>query len=144
MMDNGIGMDMVSLSRPPLHTAPLFISKRRVPIEMGFVTPHEAVTAAMARAKEHEPTFSRQYGMDSPLAVGGAGTGGIGAGFRRLSSNSEEAFLQEQPKYEASAMRLGRWGWKEGSPNAFEGFEEEEGCGERQGESTFMFPPRLG
>jgi Vacuolar membrane-associated protein Iml1 len=27
MMDNGIGMDMVSLSQPPLHTAPLFIHK---------------------------------------------------------------------------------------------------------------------
>ncbi|CAN0400379.1 unnamed protein product, partial [Hapterophycus canaliculatus] len=28
MMDNGIGMDMVSLSGPPIHTAPLFVSKR--------------------------------------------------------------------------------------------------------------------
>ncbi|CAN0091519.1 unnamed protein product, partial [Phaeothamnion confervicola] len=27
MMDNGIGMDMVSLSQPPLHTAPLFIHR---------------------------------------------------------------------------------------------------------------------
>lgn len=30
MMDNGIGMDMVSLSQPPLHTAPLFIFKKPV------------------------------------------------------------------------------------------------------------------
>jgi len=27
MMDNGIGMDLLSLSQPPLHTVPLFICK---------------------------------------------------------------------------------------------------------------------
>ena len=26
MMDNGIGLDLVSVSRPPLHMVPLFVS----------------------------------------------------------------------------------------------------------------------
>lgn len=96
MMDNGIGMDMVSLSRPPLHTAPLFISKKRVPVDMALATSHEA--AAAARVKEHEQLFPRQHGVDSPLAGAGAG----GGGSRRMSINSDEAIPREQPKYEAS------------------------------------------
>ncbi len=35
-MDNGIGMDMVSLSGPPIHTAPLFISKRFIKETISF------------------------------------------------------------------------------------------------------------
>lgn len=101
MMDNGIGMDMVSLSRPPLHTAPLFISKRRVPVDMAPATSQEAATvaaAAAARMKDHEQLFPRQHGVDSPLAGAGAG----GGGSRRMSITSDEALPREQPKYEVS------------------------------------------
>ncbi|CAN0488684.1 unnamed protein product, partial [Discosporangium mesarthrocarpum] len=42
MMDNGIGMDMVSLSQPPLHTAPLFIYKsyEKSTEPRAYVVPH--------------------------------------------------------------------------------------------------------
>jgi len=41
MMDNGIGMDMVSLSQPPLHTVPLFIHKDpQNPRENIYDVPH--------------------------------------------------------------------------------------------------------
>jgi hypothetical protein len=30
MMDNGIGMDMLSLAQPPLHTVPLFICNDKI------------------------------------------------------------------------------------------------------------------
>ena len=29
MMDNGIGCDLVSMARPPLHTVPLFVTRSR-------------------------------------------------------------------------------------------------------------------
>ena len=32
MMDNGIGMDMLSLSQPPLHTVPLFICQDMIQV----------------------------------------------------------------------------------------------------------------
>ena len=90
-MDNGIGMDMVSLSQPPLHTAPLFISKRLVPVDAAPANPQEAASVAGAKAKQHEQqqqNASRQ-GADSPASAR-----------RNLSFNSEEALFQENPKYE--------------------------------------------
>lgn len=85
---------MVSLSQPPLHTAPLFISKRLVPIDTAPANPQEAASAAAAKAKQHEQqqqqqqNFSRQ-GADSPASAK-----------RNLSFNGEEALIQENPKYE--------------------------------------------
>lgn len=91
MMDNGIGMDMVSLSQPPLHTAPLFISKRLVPVDAAPANPLEAASAAAAKAKQHEQQQQHvsQQGADSPVSA-------------RLNPmlNSEEAFIHENPKYE--------------------------------------------
>lgn len=93
MMDNGIGMDMVSLSQPPLHTAPLFISKRLVPVDAAPANPLEAASAAAAKAKQHEQQQQQQHvpqqGADSPVSAR-----------RDPSLNSEEAFIQEHPKYE--------------------------------------------
>lgn len=38
MMDNGIGMDMLSLSQPPLHTVPLFICKDKIKVRQNVHT----------------------------------------------------------------------------------------------------------
>lgn len=36
MMDNGIGMDLLSLSQPPMHTVPLFIHKHRAKVRLAL------------------------------------------------------------------------------------------------------------
>lgn len=92
MMDNGIGMDMVSLSGPPLHTAPLFVSQKLVPVEVAPANPQEAASAAAAKAKEHEQQCS-QHGADSPVAVE-----------RRSGDNGDEPPCHENPTYEARAV----------------------------------------
>jgi len=40
MMDNGIGMDMVSLASPPLHTIPLFIHRQINTLNENYEIPH--------------------------------------------------------------------------------------------------------
>jgi hypothetical protein len=41
MMDNGIGMDLVSLSQPPMHTVPLFICRDKLKSREGpYEVPH--------------------------------------------------------------------------------------------------------
>lgn len=49
-MDNGIGMDMVSLSQPPLHTAPLFIFKKPEVVGPPGVSQAEVQAATVAAA----------------------------------------------------------------------------------------------
>lgn len=93
MMDNGIGMDMISLSRPPLHTAPLFVSKTDIPVERAPASGLEAATAAGAAAKEHEQFQSQHRPGDSPVPT-----------TRRSSTNSEETITQGKLKYEASLL----------------------------------------
>lgn len=58
MMDNGIGMDMISLSSPPLHSVPIFIHRR--PFEVGvsglvFVS----VNARKLWCRQHATTHMR-------------------------------------------------------------------------------------
>lgn len=112
MMDNGIGMDMVSLSGPPIHTAPLFISKRLVketvplapangkpPLQQQEISRQEAVTAAalLARQFSQQPQLQQQYGGTVSAA---AATTTAARSRRSPSLNSEEVLVQETPKYE--------------------------------------------
>ncbi|CAN0431711.1 unnamed protein product, partial [Ectocarpus sp. 12 AP-2014] len=117
MMDNGIGMDMVSLSSPPLHTGPLFISKRlkkeTVPVASTSIIPPfqhqhqqdgrlEAANAAAMQARKQEQQQHHQQQTIPPLhhhhhihhGVEVAGSG------RRSSATSEGLLIQEPPKYE--------------------------------------------
>ncbi|KAJ8604019.1 hypothetical protein CTAYLR_003379 [Chrysophaeum taylorii] len=59
MMDNGIGMDMVSLSVPPLHTAPIFMVRphalRRVQIRYDYEVPHWINLSFVDPARAAEP-----------------------------------------------------------------------------------------
>lgn len=120
MMDNGIGMDMVSLSSPPLHTGPLFISKRlkkeTVPVASTSIIPpyqhqHQqdgrleaANAAAMLASKQEQqhhhhqqtiPLLHHHHHIHHGVEVAGSG--------RRSSATSEEVLIQEPPKYEVSA-----------------------------------------
>ncbi|KAG5178380.1 hypothetical protein JKP88DRAFT_168687, partial [Tribonema minus] len=57
MMDNGIGMDMVSLSQPPLHTAPLFIY-------MGGTLDEEADRRSVEAALNAEAVYEVPHWMN--------------------------------------------------------------------------------
>ena len=40
MMDNGVGMDMISLAQPPLHTVPIFIHRKPFTVHEKYEIPH--------------------------------------------------------------------------------------------------------
>lgn len=119
MMDNGIGMDMVSLSGPPIHTAPLFISKRVVKETVSLAPSNgkppyqqqqqenrrqEAATAAALQAKQlsQQPQLQQYGGAVSTAAA--TATAAVAGSRRRPSVNSEEVLIQEIPKYEVRAF----------------------------------------
>ena len=55
MMDNGIGMDMVSLAQPPLHTVPLFMH------------PAALTAAGRGRRAPRDALLVRGAALDEPL-----------------------------------------------------------------------------
>ena len=53
MMDNGIGMDMVSLADPPLHTAPIFIHRAPYQRFERYEVPHWMNLSCINKIKQH-------------------------------------------------------------------------------------------
>ncbi|GLE00722.1 hypothetical protein PINS_up009510 [Pythium insidiosum] len=61
MMDNGVGMDMISLATPPLHVAPLFICRHRSSFE------NEDVGTRTIDSVEQLSTSATPNGLDGVL-----------------------------------------------------------------------------
>lgn len=67
MMDNGVGMDMISLTTPPMHVVPLFICQSRAVDKESLSSPHSTAVGAAAAAAAAADVYGCESPSDTPL-----------------------------------------------------------------------------
>ena len=88
MMDSGIGCDLVSLSQPPLHIAPLFLIDCKDEHEEDFYEQPHWINVSYVDCERDSSTFVQGERLQSASAQGvSTGTGsGVGGGSPRLTT----------------------------------------------------------